>query len=361
MTSVGRKGPKGFQDQEPRPARFPKPCRSKPILFFLAIAFLSCTDVPSPITENRNAGAALGTTYNLIYLSEKQLDLQQEIDSVFTAINKSMSTYMLNSDISKINRGDARVVVDGMFREVFELSKEVHQRTNGYFDPTVGVLVNAWGFGPGKQIEMDTTRVDSLLTYVGFEKVTISNSNIIVKTDPNIRFDFNAIAKGYAIDRLAKMFDAKGIQDYLLEVGGELVAKGENRVKNKPWVVGIDDPQIDFARQLKILIHLKDKALASSGNYRKYRVDSITGKKYVHTIDPKTGFTKNVNTLGVTILADTCAEADAYATAFMAMDLDEALVLLTKQRGLEAYVVYLDEQGEPEEFMTDGFKRLVVK
>lgn len=331
------------------------------ILFILAISFLSCTDAEPPIRENRNIGAALGTTYSLIYLSEKPLDFQQEIDSVFAAINKSLSTYIPDSDISKINRGDTRVVVDGMFREVFELSKVVHQQTNGYFDPTVATLVNAWGFGPGKQVDMDSTRVDSLLGFVGFEKVSISSSNIIVKTHPNIRFDFNAIAKGYAVDRLAEMFDEKGIQNYLLEVGGELVAKGKNKVKNKPWVVGIDDPQIDFARQLKILIHLKDKALASSGNYRKYRIDSITGKKYVHTIDPKTGFTKNANTLGVTILAATCAGADAYATAFMAMDLDDALILLTKQKSMEAYIVYIDEMGAIQEFMTDGFKELVVK
>ncbi|VAW16852.1 FAD:protein FMN transferase [hydrothermal vent metagenome] len=329
--------------------------------FLLGMVVLSCNDEKPSIIENRNVGGALGTSYYLIYLSEKPLDFQNEIDSVFAAVNRSLSTYIQDSDISRINKGDSRVVVDAMFREVFQLSKEVYEQTNGYFDPTVGVLVNAWGFGPGRRIEMDSTRVDSLLAFVGFEKVTITESNIIVKTHLNIHFDFNAIAKGYAIDRLAKMLDEKGIQDYLLEVGGELVAKGENRVKQKPWSVGIEDPQIDFTRQLKIKIQLKDKAMASSGNYRKYRIDSITGKKYVHTVDPKTGFTKNANTLGVTILADTCAEADAYATAFMAMNLDEVLILLSKQKSLEAYVVYLDKEGKSQEFMTDGFKGLVVE
>jgi thiamine biosynthesis lipoprotein len=155
--------------------------------------------------------------------------------------------------------------------------------------------------------------------------------------------------------------DAKQIQDYLLEVGGEVVAKGTNRIKEKPWVVGIDDPQMGETRELKMLINLKDRALASSGNYRKFRMDSLTGKKYVHTVDPKTGFTKNANTLGATVLADNCAKADAYATAFMAMDLDDALKLLTAQRELDAYIVYLDEQGETQEFMTEGFQSLIVE
>ncbi len=334
---------------------------SRITLFLFGMAFFSCTEGKLPIRENRNVGGALGTSYSLIYLSEEPLDLRREIDSVFATVNGSLSTYLPESDISRINNGDSTVVVDDMFRKVFELSKEVHKQTNGYFDPTVGALVNAWGFGPGKQITLDSSRVDSLLDFVGFDKVTLTEANAIVKTNPNIHFDFNAIAKGYAVDRLAKMMDAKGIKDYLLEVGGELVAKGENRVKQKPWSVGIEDPHIDFTEQLKIKVQLKDKAMASSGNYRKYRIDSVTGKKYVHTVDPKTGFTKNANTLGVTILADTCAEADAYATAFMAMDLDEALILLSEQKSLEAYVVYLDKEGKSQEFMTKGFKGLIVE
>jgi thiamine biosynthesis lipoprotein len=289
------------------------------------------------------------------------LDFQKGIDSVFAAVNRSLSTYIPSSDISKINCGDSTLTVDAMFRDVFELSKEVCKKTGGYFDPTVGVLVDAWGFGPGEPMELDSTRIDSLLNYVGFDKVKLSEENTIKKSNPDIHLDFNAIAKGYSIDRLARFMDTKQIQDYLLEVGGEVVAKGTNRIKEKPWVVGIDDPQMGQTRELKTLIYLKDRALASSGNYRKFRTDSLTGKKYVHTVDPKTGFTKNANTLGATILADTCAKADAYATAFMAMDLDDALKLLTAQRELDAYIVYLDEQGETQEFMTAGFQSLIVE
>ena len=333
----------------------------KHLSFFIGILLVACASREPKVIQNQSVGGALGTSYSIIYLSDKKLDFQKEIDSVFAAVNKSMSTYMPDSDISKINKGDAMVVVDTMFEEVFELSKEINTKTRGYFDPTVGALVNAWGFGPGKQLEMDSTRVDSLMRYVGFDKVKLTKARTIVKEDPDIYFDFNAIAKGYAIDRLAIMLDAKGIQNYLLEVGGELVAKGENTIKQKPWVVGIDDPQIKIGRKSKLLISLKNRAMASSGNYRKFRIDSTTGKKYVHTIDPITGYTKNANTLAANVLAGDCATADAYATAFMAMDLDETLKFLAKQQGLDAYIIYLNQKGQTTEYMTEGFKELVIK
>ena len=329
-------------------------------LLLLTIFLVSCASDTENLIKNRSVGAALGTSYSIIYLADKELDFQKEIDSVFRVVNQSLSTYIPTSDISKINQGDSTVVVDQMFRDVFELSKVIYQKTDGYFDPTVGVLVNAWGFGPGPKIIMDSTKVDSLLNFVGFDKVAISAENRILKSHPNIYFDFNAIAKGYAIDRLAVLFDEKKIKQYLIEVGGELVAKGENSIKEKPWVVGIDDPQIEEGRKLKTLIWLKNRALASSGNYRKFRLDSLTGKKYVHTVDPITGFTKNSNTLGVTILADTCAKADAFATAFMAMDFDDALKLISQQKELDVYIIYIDEEGLVQEFMTAGFKKVLI-
>ena len=326
----------------------------------LFVFLVSCKMDPEQFIKNSNAGGALGTSYSITYLSDKELDFQRDIDSVFGAINQSLSTYIPTSDISKINQGNTDITVDHMFREVFDLSKEIYSKTDGYFDPTVGALVNAWGFGPGKKVLMDSTKVDSIMRLVGLDKVRLNGKNKIVKEQSNIYMDFNAIAKGYAIDRLAIMMDEKGIDDYLLEVGGELVGKGINKIKQKPWVVGIDDPQVEEGRRLKILIVLEDRALASSGNYRKFRIDSITGKKYVHTIDPKTGYTKNANTLGVTVLANSCAVADAYATAFMAMDLNKTMSFLSNQKELEAYVIYLDETGQTKEYMTEGFKKVVL-
>ncbi|MEO1010856.1 MAG: FAD:protein FMN transferase [Bacteroidota bacterium] len=335
---------------------------NKAYWLFLAPFFLaSCTVDPGELVENRNMGGALGTSYSIIYLTPEKLDYQKEIDSVFGAINRSLSTYLPNSDISKINKGDTTVVLDHMFQEVFTLSKEVYARTKGYFDPTVGVLVNAWGFGPDPGMAMDSTKVDSLLKFVGLNKLTLTDKGRLKKAYPNMYIDFNAIAKGYAIDRLAVFLDQKEVPHYLIEVGGELVGKGSNRIKQKPWVVGIDDPQVEQGRRLKIMMHLTDRALASSGNYRKFRLDSISGKKYVHTIDPKTGFTKNANTLGTTVLANSCAKADAYATAFMAMDLGETMEFLKSQSELDAYIVYLDEKGQVQEFATSGFEKRIVK
>ncbi len=326
------------------------------LLVITALFIISCASSTPEIIRNQNVGGALGTSYNIIYLADKELDYQQEIDSVFVVINKSMSTYMADSDISKINAGDSTLVVDTMFQEVFELSHEIYKNTNGYFDPTVGTLVNAWGFGPGQQIQLDSTRVDSLMQYVGFDKVVLTSKNTIRKENKNIYFDFNAIAKGYAIDRLAVLMDQKGIENYLVEVGGEVLAKGKNTLRNRPWGVEIQDPEKEAA---KVSIRLKNKAMASSGNYRKFRIDSVTGNKYVHTVDPLTGFTKNGKTLGVNILAETCAEADAYATAFMAMDVTSAVEILSKTESLNAYIIYFDDNGKTTEFMTAGFKKFV--
>ena len=326
----------------------------------LLFCLMSCGDQMNSWVKNTNTGGALGTSYSIIYLAKDSLNFQQGIDSVFYAVNASMSTYLPDSDISKINKGDSTVIVDQMFEEVFTIAKEVYAATDGYFDPTVGVLVNAWGFGPEARIEMDSASVKELLNYVGLNKVSLTSSHRIHKDLPQIQLDFNAIAKGYAIDRLAAYLDSKEIENYLVEVGGEIVTRGENRIKNKMWVVGVDDPQVELGRQLKITLTLKDRALASSGNYRKFRIDSLTGQRYVHTIDPKTGFTKNSNVLAASVIAENCAMADAYATAFMAMDLYKSMSIFENIAGLEGYVIYLDEKGAVQEFMTPGFKKQVV-
>ncbi|MEM9077040.1 MAG: FAD:protein FMN transferase [Bacteroidota bacterium] len=330
----------------------------KAIVILLLMAFFGCQNGP---VKNQNVGNALGTTYSILYITDGEMDLQMEIDSVFRVVNQSMSTYIPDSDISKINQGDSTLVVDHMFQEVFELSKRIYDVSNGYFDPTVGVLVNAWGFGPEEQMELDSIRVDSLLDYVGFEKVELTDLNTIRKARKEIYFDFNAVAKGYTIDRLGALLDSRGVENYLVELGGEVLTQGTNIISKKEWTVGIDDPQAVNERKLKRVIRLKDMALASSGNYRKFRIDSETGEKYVHTINPKTGYTKNSKVLATSVVAKTCAEADAFATAFMAMDLADTKELLALSNivgGPEVYVIYLDEKGETKEYMTPGFKEL---
>lgn len=335
----------------------------KGVLLLMVVAlFFGCKrGNSSKIIENRNNGPALGTSYSIIYFSSTKLDYQREIDSVFAVINHSLSTYIPDSDISKINQGDSTLKIDHMFTDVFLLSKEIHAKTSGYFDPTVGVLVNAWGFGPGQKIELDSTRVDSLLQFVGFHKVELTNKGTVRKQSPSINFDFNAIAKGYSIDRLAAMLEAKGVENYLIEVGGEITAKGKNVLKDKSWVVGINDPQIEDRTEYKAAVALKDVSMASSGNYRHFRIDAVTGEKYVHTLNPLTGYTRNSKVLATTVITDNCAKADGYATAFMAMDLEASKKILEKDSTLEVYMVYLDENGEAKDFMTQGFKSLILQ
>ncbi|MGW9685532.1 FAD:protein FMN transferase [Flagellimonas sp. 2504JD1-5] len=329
----------------------------KLIFLFAGVLFFGCGT--EQLLKNQSVGNALGTTYSIIYITHEELDFQKEIDSVFQVVNQSMSTYIPASDISKINDGDTTVVVDQMFRDVFEISTRVYEVSNGYFDPTVGILANAWGFGPGKQMDLDSLKVDSLLNYVGWNKVKLDADGTISKTHPEIRFDFNAVAKGYAIDRLGAMLNAKGVENFLVEVGGEVLTKGINTISVKQWTVGIDDPQVTTGRQLKRIVSLEDKAMASSGNYRKFRIDPDTGEKYVHTIDPKTGYTKNSNVLATSVVAKTCAEADAFATALMAMDLPASKKLLATNEDMEGYIIYLDDEGIPQEFMTPGFEKLM--
>ena len=332
--------------------------------FIFLILVLACKPESKPsLVKNKNIGNALGTTYAVTFIDKEQKDFQREIDSIFSVFNKSLSTYLPDSDISKINNGDTTVVVDQMFRDVYFQSQVINYDTNGYFDPTVGVLVDAWGFGPEEQLKTPSkAQIDSLMQYVGWMKVGLKRNFQIEKANPKIRFDFNAIAKGYAIDRIARMLDGKKIENYLVEVGGEVVARGTNLISNKPWTVGIDDPNNLENRGSAAIIHLKNKAMASSGNYRKFRVDASTGEKFVHTINPKTGYARNSNVLSATVIADYCIAADGYATGFMAMELKDTKKLLElKSEELDAFIIYTDDDGNIQNFMTPGFKTMLVE
>ncbi|MGI0107547.1 FAD:protein FMN transferase [Salinimicrobium sp. WS361] len=327
---------------------------------FLLLSFfliLSC----SKADKQRNAyGEALGTTYAISYYSEDMIPLDKALDSIFERVNQSMSTYMESSDISRINRGDSLVEVDTLFQNVFKLSKDVWQHSNGYFDPTVGDLVNQYGFGPESgPKEIDSVTIDSLMRSVGFQKLELKG-NKLVKETPEIYLDFNAIAKGYTIDLIGHYLNSKGVEDYLIELGGELLAKGVNRKRESYWTVGIDDPtQEEGQRELTATIGLQDKAMATSGNYRKHRTDSETGAQYVHTINPLTGFAQKSDLLSVTVLAENCALADAYATAFMAMGFDLSKMVLSQNKDLDAFLIYATLGGEMREYATPGFKELM--
>lgn len=314
-------------------------------LFFFVFVFLIGCD--SSLERQQFSGNALGTTYTIITFSPTSINLDQELSGLFDRMNQSMSTYHPNSDISRINRGDSLVQVDSLFRFVFNLSNEVYVNSSGYFDPTVGVLVNTWGFGPSEQVSLEPQMLDSLKQYVGFDNVRLDNNGRVIKANPNIQLDFNAIAKGYALDLIAEVLNQKGVENYLIELGGEIVAKGINVDRDGSWVVGIDDPLAEEGtRELTRIITLSDAAMATSGNYRKFRIDPISGKKYAHTINPITGRAEPSNVLSASVIASDCATADAYATALMAMPMDISLPMIDKLSELSVYLIYVDSDGE---------------
>lgn len=330
------------------------------LLFGGCFLLFSCgTKTPK---ETVISGTALGTTYQVKYFASDNFDAEEGIDSVFQAINRSMSTYLEKSDISKINNGDSTLVVDKMFVDVFEASKKIHRESGGYFDPTVGKLVNFYGFGPEKfSLKIDSAHVDSLMRYIGFDKVELTPEHTISKAFPSVYLDFNAIAKGYAVDRLGAYLRANKIENYLVEVGGELVSEGRNLNSKKHWAVGIDDPNQELGeRSLSAIIKLKNQAMATSGNYRKYRIDSTTGEKYVHTIDPLTGHTAKNSLLSASVLAENCMLADGYATTLMAMGLEKTKEFLKKTQEIEAYLIYA-EADSIRTFMTDGFEKRLLE
>ncbi|WP_435414482.1 FAD:protein FMN transferase [Polaribacter aestuariivivens] len=317
----------------------------------IILLFTSCKN-ELKTTDFTLKGFVFGTTYKITYLNGTQ-NFQKPIDSLFRLVNKSLSTYIPTSDISKINNGDTTIFIDEMFAEVFKKSKKIYTETDGFFDPTVGNLVNAWGFGPKKEkIDLTNEQVSNQMQFVGLHKVELQNHKI-VKENPKIYLDFNSIAKGYGIDVIARFFNSKGIDNYLIEIGGEIRAKGTKK-NNNPWLIKLVNPT-DNTNGYKTL-NLSNKSMATSGNYRKFRI-SEDGKKYVHTINPKTGFAIESNLLSASVIANLdCADVDAYATAFMAMGLEKTKAFIAKNNSIKVILIYLNKDGNLEEFTNYTYK-----
>ncbi len=312
--------------------------------FFLCI---SCKKIgnESPI---RLTGSVFGTTYTIVYFDVHD-NFNDEINQLFDSMNQSTSTYIPTSDISRINRGEKGIKIDSFFKDVFLKSDRIFKETEGYFDPTVGNLVNAWGFGPEKPFyNLDSAKVKELMRFVGFEKVSIVN-NEVIKEYKETYFDFNSIAKGYGLDIVSRFLDEKGIQNYLIEIGGEVKVKG-TKPTGKLWTIQIDRPNTNGTRSAHTYINITNKSMASSGNYRKFRIAS-NGQKYVHTINPKTGYATESNLLAATVIAELdCADVDAYATAFMAMGLEKTKQFLETKPALKVILIYINDAGELSEF-----------
>lgn len=305
------------------------------------------------ITYYTIAGETMGTTYHITYEGSNPSDLKKEVDELLIAVNQSLSTYIPSSTISKINSNQS-TESDSRFNNVFKLAKEVNNKTEGAFDPTVGPLVNAWGFGYKDGNGIDSATIDSLMQFVGFNLVSL-NSNQVVKENENTIIDFSAIAKGYGVDVVAGLLDQKEIKNYMVEIGGEVYVKGENKEKS-PWKLGINKPE-EGSNDIFAIAAISKGALATSGNYRNYKV--VDGQKYVHTINPKTGYGAMSKLLSASVYADNCAEADAYATAFMVMGVEEAKKTANSIEGVEIYLIYLNEKNQLATYSSDGMKSKV--
>lgn len=299
------------------------------------------------------AGKAQGTTFNITYFDPQGRDFSKPVDSLFRLIDKSMSLWDSASVISRLNRNEAGIRADEHFTAVFNRAKEISLATGGAFDATVGPLVKAWGFSYKKGLPPpDSVQIDSLLQLIGFHKVRLENG-ALQKTNPRMEVDLNAIAQGYTVDLITGFLEKNGVQNYLVEIGGEVRTSGRND-RGDAWNIGIDKPQENEteARTLQTTIRLSGKSLATSGSYRKFI--ERDGKKFSHAIDPQTGYPITHTLLSVSVIAGDCATADAYATAFLVMGMEKAMEMAAKQ-GFEIYCVYSDEHGDLQVQATPGF------
>ncbi len=332
--------------------------------FLISIVFLlllvSCSQSTEP-SYIENTGQAQGSTYQIKYKSPEGQNFGKEIEEILRQIDLSMSTYVPSSLISQINKGDTLILVDSLFMKVLNRSLEIAEETSGDFDPTVGPLVNLWGFG-FKEIRQDVNAdtVQQVLSNVGYESIRIQDMNVSVPEGFTI--DFNAIAQGFTVDHIAEFLENQGVQNYMVEVGGEVRTKGTNDSGNI-WRIGVDKPQeeIDAEDRFQFILELKNAGLATSGNYRKFWVDEETGTRYSHTIDPHTGYPARNQLLSASFIAPSAMDADAYATVCMVKGLEECKVLLHQKENLEGYLIFSDDENEWNTFITDGFQSYIVE
>ncbi|MDR0371706.1 MAG: FAD:protein FMN transferase [Prevotellaceae bacterium] len=316
--------------------------------------FVSCGKQKKQYIYNK--GEIFGTYYSIIYAQREHIDLHQNIRQKMQEFDNSLSTFNRQSVISRINAGGDSVPVDSYFEKMFLTALRISRRTYGAFDITVAPLVNAWGFGFGNRERADIPNVDSLKRFTGYEKVRLEN-RMLLKENKYIMLDASAIAKGYASDVVAALLEENGCTDYMVEIGGEVACKGVNP-QGRKWRIGIDVPKDDAAaqnREIQTVVNISNMSLATSGNYRQFYY--LNGKKYSHTIDPRTAYPVQHNLLSVTVIAPTCMEADAYATAFMVLGVDSALKICESIEGMDCYLIYTDNRGENRVKYTPEFEK----
>lgn len=326
-----------------------------PVLLLFIAATVFILRKQAPFQENR--GAIFGTVYHMTYQYSE--DLQKEIEEELKKVDASLSPFNNTSIITRINRNED-VIADSLFIKVFLRSEEISKETDDAFDITIAPLANAWGFGFKKGSLPDSLTVDSLLEITDYRKVKIENGKVI-KQDPRIMLSCSAIAKGFGSDVVARLFDRKGIDNYMVEIGGEVVVKGNNPKRNS-WRIGISKPvedSLSMNQELQNVLEITNVGMATSGNYRNFYYKD--GKKFAHTIDPRTGYPVEHNLLSATVIARDCMSADAYATAFMVMGLEKAKAFAEADPDIDAYFIYTDEKGNMQTCYSKGMKKYILE
>jgi thiamine biosynthesis lipoprotein len=331
----------------------------KILTFFLLFISVAKREnvLPEPVVIE---GKTMGTTYRVIYFDEPyRRNFKSSVDSLLLLLNSAISTYDPGSEISHFNRSTKGTKPESFFfYDILKKSKRVNRRSHGAFDPTVMPLVNAWGFGPEKLSSSTPTNIDSLKNLVGFNKVRVTK-NRITKKRPGIQLDLGGIGQGYGADVIVQFLKERGVDDMLVELGGEGVALGSNLEKDKPWTIGILDPNSTPDNQFfKAYVRLQNRAFTTSGNYFNYRI--IGGRKYGHTIDPETGHPVQHSLLSASVFAPACTDADAWATAFMVMGIERAIEKVKRLRDLDAIFIYSDDKGELKTYITAGISKQVT-
>ena len=328
-----------------------------PFLVILIVGTIVIIRQQHTTPYQHDEGFIFGTIYHVTYQSDE--NYQKEIETELQKVDNSLSPFNKASIISHINRNE-NTKVNEMFEEVFQLAESISKETQGAFDITVAPLVNAWGFGFKKGITPDKQVIDSLRQLVGYQKVALVNGRV-KKQNPNTMLDCSAIAKGYGTDVVARFLKSKGIENFMVEIGGEVVTHG-NSEKRVPWRIGVNKPtddSLNTSTELQTVLNVTDKAMATSGNYRNFYYKN--GKKYAHTIDPKTGYPVQHNILSATVIANDCATADAYATSFMVLGLDGAQHILAKHPELLAYLIYSDDKGNNQVWYSPSMKKILAE
>lgn len=327
------------------------------LLIFISSVFLFACSAEHKEVRNEQSfgGEAQGTTYTVKYIGLEQAELQTTVDSLLNAIDASMSTYIESSTISKLNNGDS-AIIEPIFMEVFLLSKKINSETDGAFDPTLAPIIEAWGFDFAEAKSMDTNKVNELMKLCGFEQF-ILEGNVLHKKTKEAKLNFNAIAQGYSVDLIGQLLKDKGIKDYYVELGGEVIVSGLNR-DSVAWRIGIDKPEgQNLERKLSAIVNLKNQAMVTSGNYRKFV--EVDGKKYSHSINPISGFPTADSLLSATIISREAAVADAMATACMVKGYEDCKSFISKRKDLGAILIYANAKGELITFITENLKSQV--